>query len=54
MANIARDGQLLQYARNIAQELLDDDSLLEKPENQLLVHQLKRLKNTPSDWSSIS
>jgi ATP-dependent DNA helicase RecG len=54
MANLARDGQLLQYARNIAQELLTDDPLLEKQENRLLKTQLARLKNAPSDWSSIS
>jgi ATP-dependent DNA helicase RecG len=54
MANLARDGQLLQYARNIAQEILNDDPLLKKPENSILKSQLSRLKNTPSDWSSIS
>lgn len=54
MANLARDGQLLQYARNIAMEILSEDPLLEKSENKLLKTQLNRLKNNPSDWSSIS
>jgi ATP-dependent DNA helicase RecG len=54
MANLARDGQILQYARNIAQEILDNDPLLENPQNGLLKTQLSRLKNSTSDWSSIS
>jgi ATP-dependent DNA helicase RecG len=54
MANLARDGQILQYARDVAQEILDDDPLLEKAQNTPLKSQLNRLKNTPSDWSSIS
>ncbi|MBN2485621.1 MAG: ATP-dependent DNA helicase RecG [Bacteroidales bacterium] len=54
MANLARDGQLLQYVRTVAQEILDDDNMLESEENQILKNQLQKLKSSPTDWSSIS
>lgn len=54
MANIARDGQLLQFARNIAEEILEDDPTLEKSENLVLINELNRIKKTHTDWSIIS
>ena len=54
LANIARDGQILQYARTIAEQLLEEDNLLEKPKNKILNDQLKKLKNSQTDWSAIS
>lgn len=54
MANLARDGQILQYVRKIAQDLLQEDPKLEKEEHQILTTQLKRLKQTSTDWSKIS
>ena len=35
MANLVRDGQLVQYARQIAEKILDDDPHLALPKNQL-------------------
>lgn len=54
MANLARDGQLVQLARDYALEVLDDDPMLEKPDNQLLRYQLRHMKQTATDWSRIS
>jgi ATP-dependent DNA helicase RecG len=54
MANLARDGQILQYVRHIAAEILEEDPTLIKPENIILKNHLKNLKNTSTDWSSIS
>jgi ATP-dependent DNA helicase RecG len=54
IAHLGKDGQLLQYARNIAQEILDDDPMLEKEENFTLAKQVKRLSKTKINWSVIS
>jgi len=54
IASLARDTQILQYARNIAIEVLEDDPLLDKAENEVLVKQLKKLSRGPFDWSVIS
>lgn len=54
IANLGRDGEILQHARNCASDLLDKDPKLEMPENQILVHNLLKMKNTQFDWSSIS
>ena len=54
IANLGRDGEILQHARNQASDVLDDDPKLEKHENQILVHQLLKMKNTEFNWSSIS
>lgn len=54
IADIARDGQLLQYVRNIAQEIVDADPDAQKPENEILWRQLKALRKTNVNWASIS
>jgi ATP-dependent DNA helicase RecG len=54
IANLGRDGEILQHARNQASDLLDDDPRLERPENQILVYHLLKMKNTEFNWSSIS
>lgn len=54
IANLGRDGEILQHARNQASDLLDDDPKLQKQENQILVYHLLKMKNTEYDWSSIS
>jgi ATP-dependent DNA helicase RecG len=54
IANLARDGQVLQYARDIAGKIIDDDPLLEKPENLMLRKQLIALRRNHLNWSSIS
>jgi len=54
IADIARDGQLLQYVRNVAQEIVDIDPEARNPENQILWQQLKALRKTNVNWASIS
>ncbi|WP_321438732.1 ATP-dependent DNA helicase RecG [uncultured Bacteroides sp.] len=54
IADLARDGQLLQYVRNIAQEIVDSDPDGINPENEVLWRQLKSLRKTNVSWASIS
>jgi len=54
IANIAKDGQILQYARDIALEILNDDPLLNKPDNLQLQSYLLKAKNRQVNWGMIS
>ena len=54
IADLARDGQLLQYVRNVAQEIVDSDPDGINPENEVLWRQLKSLRKTNVNWASIS
>ena len=54
IANLAKDGQNLEWARLEAGKILDEDPLLEQPKNKLLQHQLKVLGNRQADYSKIS
>ena len=54
IASLGKDTQILQYARNIAIELLEEDPLLDDPEHAVLIKQLKKLSRGPFDWSVIS
>ena len=54
IADIARDGQLLQYVRNVAEEVVDADPTGIRPENEILWRQLKALRKTHVNWASIS
>ncbi len=54
IADLARDGQLLNLARSHAEEILADDPELQKTENQLLRTNLKRLFGKQFSWAEIS
>ena len=54
IADIARDGQLVQLARDEAQRIIDDDPTCQKTENQLLWQRLAELRKTNINWSAIS
>ena len=54
IADIARDGQLLQFVREIAEHLLDADPNEERPENAIIWQQLKELRKKNVNWSVIS
>jgi ATP-dependent DNA helicase RecG len=54
IANLGKDGQIIEYVRNIAEELLNKDPLLEANENLLLKNELKRLFSQKQSWSNIS
>ena len=54
IANLAKDGQILQLARDIAGEVLDDDPDLAKNENYVLARRLQELFRKKVDFSLIS
>ena len=54
IANLSKDGEILSLARRIASEILEDDPLLQKEENRLLLQTVKASKQNDFDWSSIS
>ena len=54
IANIVKDGQILQYARDMAIKVLAEDANLNKPENHLLKNYFADRKNRPVNWSVIS
>lgn len=54
IADIARDGQLVQLARDEAKKIIDNDPTCEKTEYQLLWTHLKELRKTNINWAAIS
>lgn len=54
IASLAKDGQLLEFARNLAKEIIEKDPLLETPQNTLLRNRLNKLFGKKVDWSRIS
>lgn len=54
IADIARDGQLLQFVRDIAQAVVNGDPTESNPQNAILWTQLKMLRKTNINWSAIS
>ena len=53
LANLARDGQLVQLARDTAAFVLDNDGNLSAPQNQMLVKRLEELNREQEDWGQI-
>lgn len=54
IANIARDGQIVQLARDEAQRIVNADPDCNKPENMLLWQRLRELRDTNVNWGAIS
>ena len=54
IADLARDGQLLQHVREVAQEVVDTDPMGIRPENAILWQQLKALRKSNINWAAIS
>ena len=54
IADIARDGQLLQHVREIASGIIEKDPTGVLPENEILWRQLQSLRKTNVNWSAIS
>lgn len=57
IADLSKDSQLLEEARRAAIRILDDDPILQKPENrifQIRLHQLRKDGKEPTDFSQIS
>lgn len=54
IADLARDGQLLQHVREVAARIVDEDPECNRPENVLLWQQLKALRKMHVNWAVIS
>jgi ATP-dependent DNA helicase RecG len=54
IANLGKDGQIIEYVRNIAEEILKKDPLLEDNQNLILKSELKRIFSQKQSWSNIS
>ena len=54
IADITRDGQLLQFVREIAQDVVEEDAGGELPKNLILWQQLRKLRKENVNWASIS
>lgn len=54
IADIARDGQIVQLARDEAQKIIDSDPDCNNPVNDLLWSRLKQLRRTNINWAAIS
>jgi ATP-dependent DNA helicase RecG len=53
IANLGKDGQIIEYARNIAEGILAQDPLLQDAKNTILGSELKRLFSVNQSWSNI-
>ncbi|HZY25335.1 MAG TPA: ATP-dependent DNA helicase RecG [Bacteroidales bacterium] len=54
IADLGKDGQLIEYVRHIAEEILNLDPLLENSQNLVMRAELKRLFSQKQSWSNIS
>jgi ATP-dependent DNA helicase RecG len=54
IADIARDGQLLQHVREVALAIVEEDPTGVLPENEVLWKQLQTLRKTHVNWAAIS
>jgi ATP-dependent DNA helicase RecG len=55
IANLSHDGQILSLARDLAQQILEDDPLLQSSQNMVLNQQLNKLnQNKQVGWFMIS
>lgn len=54
IANLSQDGLILQHARRVANDILDDDMDLSHPKNQVLKNQVAKMSLVKADFSQIS
>jgi len=54
IADIARDGQIVQLARDEAQKIIDDDPTCSSPQHAMLWNRLKDLRKENINWAAIS
>jgi len=53
IANLLKDGALLRWARNSVEAILEEDPLLESPQNIQLRHVLEKYRRRKKAWSKI-
>lgn len=54
ISDLGKDGQLLAWVRNIAEEIIESDPHLEKDNNAILKNMLKKMFGKKQSWSNIS
>jgi ATP-dependent DNA helicase RecG len=54
IADLGKDGKILQHARETAIKILEDDPALEKAENRVIKTQIESTRNTTVNWSRIA
>ena len=54
IANLGKDGDILQHARNIASDIIEQDPSLEHLDNVLFVKKLSKMKKASFNWINIS
>ncbi len=54
ISDLGKDGQLLAWVRNIAEEIIESDPRLEKDNNAILKIMLKKMFSKKQSWSNIS
>ena len=54
IADLAKDQQILQHARNAAQLILSEDPILESDQNKILLSQLAQIEKDKTNWSKIA
>lgn len=54
LADLAKDGRLVQFCINLVEEILNDDPLLKSEKNALLLSNLKHYLEKERDWGLIS
>jgi len=54
IADLGKDGQLIEYVRRIAEDILAKDPLLEQNQNLILSQEMNRLFSKRQSWSNIS
>jgi ATP-dependent DNA helicase RecG len=54
IADLGKDGQIIEYVRGIANDILEKDPLLENSQNLILRIELKRIFSKKHSWSNIS
>ena len=54
IADIIKDNSILQYARKLAIEVLNEDPNLEQSKNRSILQEYKRKSNQQMEWSRIS
>jgi len=54
IADLAKDGKILQQARTAAEGILNSDPDLKRPENAAIKLQIESIKKSAVNWSKIS
>ena len=54
LADIVKDEKMIKVARDVATEIISEDSFLELPKNYLLKQQIHRIRKAKGNWEKIS